>query len=166
MGRLLARRQCTVTHRWHYTASTTGTLASCAWNVVPPVSPTSGIPYAGSNHSDRSLHQSPNASLSVWRFTRLELVVLGAIQQEHVFQVSHLPFGLQVLEGLATESRQAIIRWQILVAGHQAKETAFEDFNHCRRLIASLQCRTPPKDVVCTKRVGVCSLGLLQIART
>lgn len=39
--------------------------------LYPPVSPTSGIPYAGSNHSDRSLHQSPNASLSVWHLTRL-----------------------------------------------------------------------------------------------
>ena len=35
---------------WNHTASSTGTLASCAWDAVtPPVSPTSGIPYAGSS---------------------------------------------------------------------------------------------------------------------
>jgi hypothetical protein len=37
--------------RWHYTVSSMGTIASALEMYYPPVSPTSGIPYAGSSRN-------------------------------------------------------------------------------------------------------------------
>lgn len=43
--------------RWHYTVSTLGTFSFLRLGSTdPPVSPTSGVPYAGSNRNDLEIH--------------------------------------------------------------------------------------------------------------